>query len=232
VSREAQPRRRAAVAAACLLAAAGLASSGAAAPTPAPFHGALAREMNLADLAAFAGTIVHARVLSARVEPHPAYPHLTTVVVTLQVEATWKGHGPAHGGAMTYRQFLWDPRDRLAGGGYAKGQDMLLFLTEPGDAGLSAPVGLDQGRIPLGPLVPGVDATPAIGGPIADRLLRNVLPSAAGRGITLASPERALLARAAGRPLALRDAETLVRALTRSTAALPAPTTSAAPGAP
>src|SRR3989344_6455514 len=72
-------------------------------------RGGLAAQQPLVDLVDRAGTIVHGQVVFARVEPHPDFPNLTTVVVTLRVQETLKGQA---GEIFNFRQYVWDSRDR------------------------------------------------------------------------------------------------------------------------
>ena len=106
-------------------------------------RGMIVLPRNLADLSSSANTVVVCRVLSAHVEPHPVYKNLSSVVVTVQVSDTWKGVPKK---TFSYRQFLWDPRDRAEGGGYRVGDQLLLFLNPTSSAGFTSPVGMDQGR--------------------------------------------------------------------------------------
>jgi hypothetical protein len=109
-------------------------------------RGALTTSRNLSQLATDADTIVRGQVAFARVEPHPQYKNLDTVVVTLKVDGVLKGTA---GPTLTFRQFIWDIRDRYESAGYRKGQGVLLFLNRPTAAGLTAPVGLEQGRFTI-----------------------------------------------------------------------------------
>lgn len=106
-------------------------------------RGAIVTSRNLADLSSIAEQIIHGRVRNAVVEPHPLYPHLSTVVVTLAVEDSLKGASTKE---ITFRQFIWDLRDISSQGGYRRGDELLLFLNRPTALGLTSPVGLDQGR--------------------------------------------------------------------------------------
>jgi hypothetical protein len=87
--------------------------------------------------------IVEGTVLSAKVEPHPTLAGLNTVAVTLRVARTLKG---APEPTFTFRQFIWDIRDRFDAAGYRRGESLLLFMNSPSRYGLSSPVGLEQGR--------------------------------------------------------------------------------------
>lgn len=107
-------------------------------------RGALVKQRNLSELTERADRIVHAHVISARVEPHPHYSGLSTVVVTLHVDDTLKGAATQQ---LTFRQFIWDWRDKQDAAGYRKGRELLLFLNKPNAAGLTSPAGMDQGRL-------------------------------------------------------------------------------------
>src|SRR5712691_8294199 len=61
------------------------------------------RQVGLAELTRRAGIIVVGRVVAARFEGHPDYPHVPTVSVTLDVEETLRG--PA-AGRFTFRQVI------------------------------------------------------------------------------------------------------------------------------
>lgn len=106
-------------------------------------RGALTIQQNLEQLTDEARIIVRARVMSTKVEQHPQLSALTTVVVRLQVQETMKG--PARR-TYTFRQYVWDIRDKVDGAIYRKGEDLVLFLNAPNEHGLSAPIGLEQGR--------------------------------------------------------------------------------------
>ncbi|MFQ5694710.1 MAG: hypothetical protein ACE5HB_01840 [Terriglobia bacterium] len=106
-------------------------------------RGAMVLHQNLAQMVKQASYIVRGRVVSARVEQHPQFENLATVVVTLRVEETLKGQV---GETYTFRQYIWDIRDRFNAAGYRKGQHLLLLLRKPSEYGLSSPIGLSQGR--------------------------------------------------------------------------------------
>ena len=109
-------------------------------------RGAMAVPRNLSEMVDEAGVILRGQVVSAKVEPHPDFPALWTVSVTLRVEESLKG---APGNAYTFRQFIWDPRDREDAAGYRPGRDLVLLLVSPSARGLSSPVGLEQGRFQI-----------------------------------------------------------------------------------
>jgi hypothetical protein len=109
-------------------------------------RGALTAPRNLDELTAKASVIVVGRVVSAAVEPHPDYPNLMTTVVTLRVSETLKG---TTGATYTFRQFIWDIRDRQTAQGYRRGQEVLLFMNAENANRLTSPVGLEQGRFSI-----------------------------------------------------------------------------------
>ncbi len=169
-------------------------------------RGALTATRSLADLVGDAGLIVRGQIISTRVEPHPQFAALWTVVVTLQVDEAIKGQV---GSSYTFRQFIWDPRDREDAAGYQKGQKVLLLLSTPNSNGLSSPAGLEQGRFQL--------STDAAGTVFATNgrnnvgLLNGVALRAAEKGIRLAPRVAALASAQPQGPLALDDLIALIR---------------------
>jgi hypothetical protein len=89
-----------------------------------------------------ASTIVRGNVISAKVELHPQFANLQTVVVTIAVSKVLKGTAPA---TYTFRQFLLEAKDTSDTGGYRKTGELLL-LNPVSQYGLTSPVGMDQGR--------------------------------------------------------------------------------------
>jgi hypothetical protein len=106
-------------------------------------RGALTVPRSLDQLTDRSAVIVRGTVTSAHVEKHPELPGLNTVVVTLRVKETLKGQAK---GVFTFRQYIWDIRDRYDAAGYQKGQALLLMMLAPSRYGLSSPAGLEQGR--------------------------------------------------------------------------------------
>lgn len=99
---------------------------------------------NLAELVSDAGTIVHGRVLSVRIEPHPLYLGLKTAVVDLEIMELLKGQSSA---PFSFRQYLLDDREAQEKLGYKVGQEVLLLMLRPHpQTGLSSPAGMEQGR--------------------------------------------------------------------------------------
>lgn len=106
-------------------------------------RGAVTLPSTLEQLTNESQLIVHGFVVSSKVEPHPKYQNLSTVVVEMKVVDVLKGSAPER---FTYRQFIWDVRDRMDGAGYRKGQELVLLLNAASELGLRSPVGLEQGR--------------------------------------------------------------------------------------
>lgn len=98
---------------------------------------------NLQQLSREAETIVHGRILSVMVEPHPEFKSLQTVLVRMAVMETLKGN-PAP--VFTFRQFIWGMRNKADAAGYREGQEVLLLMIHPSQYGLSSPAGMEQGR--------------------------------------------------------------------------------------
>src|SRR5436305_1538233 len=109
-------------------------------------HGAVTRQSNLDEMVAKASTIVEGRILAARVEPHPQFKNLNTIVVRMSVSKTLKGSAARE---LTFRQFVWDVRDRYNRLGYLPGSEELILLGPNSQYGLTAPIGLEQGRFHL-----------------------------------------------------------------------------------
>jgi hypothetical protein len=162
----------------------------------------------LDDLTGEAFVIVRGTVLSAGVEPHPQLRGLATVVITLRVEETLKGRAAA---TYTFRQYVWDARDRRDGLGYRKGQRMLLLLTAPSPLGLSSPVGLEQGRFRIERGADGREV--AINGRGNAGLLLNVERSAARKGVPLSQGQARMAAEHRSGPIVLDELRSLIRQL-------------------
>jgi hypothetical protein len=105
-------------------------------------QGALTVPRNLQQLTDRAAHIVRGNVVSARMERHPELG-VPVLAVTVHVRETLKG---PHRPAFTFRQFLWDYRERMTAAHYRKGDDVLLLLIAPSRYGLSSPAGMEQGR--------------------------------------------------------------------------------------
>lgn len=172
-------------------------------------RGAITRAQNLAELEEEAAVILQGRVERASVERHPVFKNLFTVVVRLRVEESLKG---APGETYTFRQFIWDPRDRLDAAGYKKGQRLLLLLTRPNENGLSSPAGLEQGRFRLDRDAQGREV--ASNGRSNAGLFRGVETRAARRGIRFAGEEERLLKEHRAGAVDGRELRAILRRLT------------------
>lgn len=171
-------------------------------------RGALTIPQNLGELVQEAATIIRGHVLSARVERHPDLTNLYTVVVTLKVEETLKGQA---GSTFTFRQFIWDIRDRWDAAGYRKGGEVVLLLTRPSEIGLSSPVGLEQGRFRIRRDAQGREF--ALNGRGNAGLFQDFDDFVTEKGFALTPAQTELVQRHRAGPLALEELESLIRTL-------------------
>jgi hypothetical protein len=165
----------------------------------------LYRRVGLAELSQRADIIVQGRVIEARYEGHPDYPHVPTVLVTLQVERMLRG--PAEG-RLSFREYLPGLQGRMGKRGYLPGQRLLLFLPEPSRYGLSSPLGGEQGRFRIQRDQQGNDLAENDLGNAG--LFRDLAPQAARAGVSL-SPEQARLAGVRRGPVSLEALVSLVK---------------------
>jgi hypothetical protein len=172
----------------------------------AAMRGAMTVPRNLEQLTDRASDIVRGTVVEARVEKHPELTALDTVVVTLRVKRTLKGAAPAN---FTFRQYIWDARDRHDAAGYRKGQDLLLLMIAPSRHGLSSPAGMDQGRFRIVRDRSGREM--AINGAGNARLFEG-LGNGGERKVPLTAQQAGLVARHRGGAIAASDLESLIRA--------------------
>jgi hypothetical protein len=171
-------------------------------------RGALTTSQNLGELLEEAHTVVQGYVTNARVEPHPQLRNLTTVVVTVRVGKVLKGEA---GPFFTFRQYVWDVRDKYSAAGYRKAQHVLLLMTPPSEYGLSSPVGLEQGRFrleagPTGELV-------AVNGRNNLMLFRQLDSYLTRKQIRLAPQLETLARQHKSGPVRLEDLEEMIRSL-------------------
>ena len=169
-------------------------------------RGAMTVPRNLDQLTDRASDIVRGTVVSARVEKHPELSNLDTVVVTLRVRDTLKGHAA---GTYTFRQYIWDVRDRGDAAGYRKGQDLLLLMIAPSRYGLSSPAGLDQGRFRIERDKSGREI--AVNGTGNIRLFDGLRAAVDKQCISLSAGQSSLIAKHRQGPVALDDLMALVR---------------------
>jgi len=170
-------------------------------------RGAMTVPRSLEQMSERAADIVRGTVVSARVEKHPELSNLDTVVVTVRVRETLKGEAR---GNFTFRQYIWDIRDRWDAAGYRKGQDLLLVLNAPTRYGLTSPVGIEQGRFRIqrdrnGGFV-------ALNGTGNLHLLDGVAEAAAKDGIALTARQADLVARHRGGAIELGALMAMFRA--------------------
>jgi hypothetical protein len=184
-----------------------LASLMAAAPAFAQ-QSALTVPRNLEQLTDRAAVIVRGSVVSARMEKHPELTNLDTVVVTLRVRETLKGQA---GETFTFRQYVWDLRDRMNAVGYKKGQHVLLMMIESSRYGLSSPAGMEQGRFHIERDASGREY--AVNSRDNLRLFDGVGAKLARVGITPSPAAANLLAKHRAGPVELRELTALIRQL-------------------
>jgi hypothetical protein len=154
-----------------------------------------------------AQTIVRGHVASARIEPHPQFPHLRTVVVTLNTGRVLKGTAEA---TYTFRQFIWDARDAADAAGYRKADELLLFLNPVSQYGLTSPVGSEQGRFRIERDAQG--NARARNGRGNAGLFNQVAGKANARGIALSPRAQSMMTQPAGRAT-LESLEDAIQAL-------------------
>jgi hypothetical protein len=166
------------------------------------------RQVNLTELTQRADIIVQGRVIEARYEGHPDYPHVPTVAVTLEVEQVLRG---AVGQHYTFREFLASARMPRGKYGYAVGERLLLFLPTPSQYGLSSPLGREQGRFHVFRDTQGNDVVANEFGNAG--LFRNVEQEAAREGLSLSAKHLRVVSMRRG-PAPLEDFISLVKSLT------------------
>ena len=171
-------------------------------------RGALTIPRNIAQLTDRSAVIVRGTVTSATVEKHPQLSGLDTVVVTLRVKETLKGQA---GATITFRQYIWDIRDRFDASGYLKGQDLLLLMIAPSEYGLSSPAGMEQGRFRIVRDRMGKEF--AVNGNANFRLFDGISALAAKDGIALSPKSSSLVAKHQVGPVELSGLTGLIREL-------------------
>ncbi len=171
-------------------------------------RGAITIPQPLDALTQEAALILRGRVAGARVEPHPQFENLQTVVVSFKVEEALKGKV---GETYTFRQYIWDVRDRFDAAGYRKGQHLLLFMTQPSRYGLSSPVGLQQGRFRILRDAEGREL--AVNGVANIKLFEELPRRLQQRGIALPAELAEMVEEKRGVPVAVSRLEDLIRIL-------------------
>ena len=173
-------------------------------------RGVLTRPCDLGHLVERSALIVRGHVVSARVEPHPEFAHLATVVVKLRLLEILKGQ-PGPDADFTFRQYIWDVRDHYDAAGYRKAQELLLLMNPPTRYGLSSPAGLDQGRFRITRDAQGNRL--AVNGHGNAGLFHNLEPQLIRKHIGLSSHLSAMIRSQTGGPISLSDLEDLIRSL-------------------
>jgi len=173
-------------------------------------RGGMTVPRNLEQLTDRASDIVRGTVLSARVEKHPDLGNLDTLVVTLRVTDAIKGTAS---GTFTFRQYIWDIRDREDAAGYLKGREYVLLLNASSRYGLTSPAGMEQGRFRI--LHDAEGRQVAVNGRGNQSLLRGVGGGLAQKGTSLSPASSLLVEKHQGGPIAADDLVRLLRELVR-----------------
>jgi hypothetical protein len=173
-------------------------------------EGATAAQADLDQLVERAQIIVRGQVKSVTIEPHPQFPNLQTVVITLSVTRVLKG---AAGPTLIFRQFQWDSRDASNLAGYKGAGEVLLFLNPVSQYGLTSTVGLEQGHFRV--LPDGKGNRYVVNGRANLGLFNQVPAKAAARGVAFSKPVQEMLANSQGRA-SLESFEEAVRTLAGS----------------
>jgi hypothetical protein len=108
---------------------------------------AMSTPVNLTYLVKRADVIVQGQVTDVQDENLPGYPNIKTVKVTLTVEGMTRG---PQGNTYTFREISPALRMKEGKKKYQAGQRFILFLPAPSQDGLSAPIGMEQGRFHIG----------------------------------------------------------------------------------
>lgn len=181
---------------------------------PTPSHaqrGAVTAARSLDQLTQEAEIIVHGYLTSARVEPHPQFKNLMTVVVSVSAQETLKGTPRK---TLEFRQYIWDIRDQLDAARYRKGQEVVLLLGPVSKYGLTSPVGLEQGRFVVHRTAAG--AAVAMNGRGNIGLFHATMSRVRARGIALPSSTATMVQRDQPGPVPLADLKDAIRAFVRA----------------
>ena len=87
--------------------------------------------------------VVRGYVISIRLEPHPQFRNLRTVLVSMSISNTYKGTARK---SLVFRQYVWGDSSQASASGYQKGEELILLLRPVSQYGLTSPAGLEQGR--------------------------------------------------------------------------------------
>jgi hypothetical protein len=138
-------------------------------------------------------------------ERHPELG-LPMLVLTMHVRETLKG---PHRESVTFRQYIWDYRDRISAVDYRKGDDVLLLMIAPSRYGLSSPAGLEQGRFRITRDAQGREM--AVNGHGNALLFDGLEAQAAKEGTVLSATSARLLRQPPRGPVELRQLTGLIR---------------------
>jgi hypothetical protein len=157
-----------------------------------------------------AAIIVRGHVHSVKFEPHPQLANLNTILVSIDVTATFKGKQRE---TLTFRQFVWDGDPMRATKYYGKGEDLLLLLGPTSEYGLSSPVGLEQGHFRVTRDRKGNSV--AVNGRNNAGLFDSIMKRTTSNGVALSPRAVAMIQRPAG-PVALNELQDLIQTLARA----------------
>ena len=174
-------------------------------------RGAITLPRNLGELVDQSAVILRGQVMSARVEPAPELNDHPILVVIVRVREVLKGNT---GATFTFRQFIWDYRDRLDAAGYRKGQDVLLLLNPPTIYGLVSPAGLEQGRFRIVRDAQGREV--AANGQANAGLFRDLREQLQKKGVSLSPRLAALVSAPPAGGVPVADLQDLIRAIAGS----------------
>jgi hypothetical protein len=158
-----------------------------------------------------ADVIVHGRVLSARLEPHPQLHNLMTVFVTMSVQDTYKGK-PAN--SLTFRQYVWNTAGSERASEYRKGQEMVLLLRPVSEYGLTSPAGLEQGRFQV--LRQAKAKTIVVNGQGNFELFKHLEQHALSRGLQLSPHATGVIRKGQTGQISLDDLAEIIRTFART----------------
>jgi hypothetical protein len=174
-------------------------------------RGARTKLRSLDELTSEATQVVRGTVVSARVEPHPTYNNLMTVVVKFRVEKTLKGEA---GKQIQFRQFVWDVRDFKDGAIYRRGDQMLLLLGPQSEYGLRSPVGLGQGRFRITKDASGLETAVNESGNVA--LFNSAAARTSATQMKLSTRASQMVKENRGGPMRLEDLEAVVQGFAKN----------------
>jgi hypothetical protein len=166
-----------------------------------------AAQADLDQLVQSAQNIVRGRVTSVRSEPHPQFPNIQTLLITVSVTKVLKGTAAS---TLSYRQFQWDVRDQSTFAAFKGAGEVLLFLNPVSAYGLTNTVGLEQGRFRV--LRNESGGQIVLNGRNNLGLFNQTVPKASARGIVFSRKAQQMLSKPKG-PAPLETFEETVRAL-------------------